>query len=203
MPDPGDGHPTDRDLLDRATQGDLEALTEIYHRYQKTVFRFAQAMTGSPDAAEDITQEVFVALMTDAARYDPSHAAFTTYLYGIVRNLSRARLRRVSRLLPIDMVSLLASDPAVGVHPLNRLEDEQKAAAVRKALAKLPSRYRELIILCDLHGQSYADAAAIVRTSVAAVRSRLHRGRQLLRLRLQRIVHERPRGELKPMRWAI
>ena len=85
--------PEDVSLLGDATRGDLDAFATLYRRHQQRVFRFARAMTGSSDAAEDITQEVFVVLLTDAGRFDPARAAFTTYVYGIVRNLSRHRRR--------------------------------------------------------------------------------------------------------------
>jgi DNA-directed RNA polymerase specialized sigma24 family protein len=91
--------PPDGDLLQRAASGDREAFGLIYRRYQDVVYRFGRSMTGCPTAAEDITQEVFVALFRDLARYDAGRASFTTYLYGIVRNLSRERLRRERRFL--------------------------------------------------------------------------------------------------------
>src|SRR5262245_52180672 len=98
--------PSESTLLERAAAGDLDAFGAIYRRYQQIVYRFARVMTGSADAAEDVTQEVFVALLTDAVRYDPARAAFSTYLYGIVRNLSRARLRRDSRRLSVENLVL-------------------------------------------------------------------------------------------------
>ncbi|MET0429565.1 MAG: sigma-70 family RNA polymerase sigma factor, partial [Microvirga sp.] len=94
--------PGDVALLGDATRGDLDAFATLYRRHQQRVFRFARAMTGSNDAAEDITQEVFVVLLTDAGRFDPARAAFTTYVYGIVRNMSRHRVRRERPAVPVD-----------------------------------------------------------------------------------------------------
>lgn len=172
----------DGGLVARVASGDLVAFDVLYDRYQHVVYRFARAMTGSHDAAEDITQEVFVALFTDAERYDERRAAFSTYLYGMVRNLSRARLRKDRRLSLPGASSLTIEserdDPQV------EIERAELAALVRRALLRIPSRYRELILLCDLHGLSYQEAAAVVESSVGAVRSRLHRGRQLLKLRM-------------------
>ena len=92
----------DQALLARAASGELEAFGAIYERYQHAVFRFACAMTGSRDAAADITHDAFLAVLADASRFDPDRASLSTYLYGVVRNLCRERLRRVSRLQPID-----------------------------------------------------------------------------------------------------
>jgi RNA polymerase sigma-70 factor, ECF subfamily len=176
----------DRARLDRAKAGDTDAFAEIYRQYQHVVYRFGFAMTGSEAAAEDITQETFVAVFRDLARYDPERAAFTTYLYGIVRNLSRERLRRDRRFLSLDMLGTRRERAGLASDPADRLERNERIARVRAALLKLPSRYREVIILCDLHDLSYADAAHVEGISTAAVRSRLHRGRQLLRRQLMR-----------------
>ena len=70
--------------------------------------------------------------------------------------------------------------------PFDDMADAEARGDVRRALGSLPVRYREVVILSDLHELSYADVAAILRISVGAVRSRLHRARQLLRQRLAR-----------------
>jgi RNA polymerase sigma-70 factor (ECF subfamily) len=157
-------------------------------------------MTGSNEAAEDITQEVFVALLTDAARFDPARAAFTTYVYGIVRNLSRHRVRREHPGPSVEDLLRDGRDVDGGDDPARLVEGAELAGAVRRALASLPSRHRELIVLCDLHDLSYEEAAQVVGATVPAVRSRLHKGRQLLRLRLARIreTHQ-AHGDLRQM----
>ncbi len=189
-------------LLVRAATGDLDAFGVIYRRYQQVVYRFARAMTGSPDAAEDVTQEVFIVLLTEAGRYDPARAGLSTYLYGIVRNLSRARLRRDSRRLSVEHLVLGVRDVDAD-DPSILFEHDELVASMRRALVRLPSRYRELIVLCDLHGLSYQEAALVVRSSVGAVRSRLHRGRQLLKLRLTTRSRAVAQPAMTPMRWAV
>ena len=192
--------PADQALLARAASGELEAFGAIYERYQHAVFRFACAMTGSRDAAADITHDAFLAVLADASRFDPNRASLSTYLYGVVRNLCRERLRRASRLQPMD--AGVFDRPADRGAPIDAVADAELAGLVRRALAELPSRYRELLLLCDVHDLSYADAAAIVGTSVPAVRSRLHRGRQQLRALLSaRMVS--PLSLLRPERCAI
>jgi RNA polymerase sigma-70 factor, ECF subfamily len=183
--EPGHSDATDYDLLRRAAGGEREAFELVYHRYQQVVYRFARAMTGRPDAAEDVTQEVFIALIKELPRYDPARAVFTTYLYGIARNLSRDRWRRGQRRLALQTIGLESRTPA---DPFELLERAQAAAQVHRALRGLPLRYREVIILCDLHGLAYAEAALVVRSSVSGVRARLHRARHLLRLKLGRLL---------------
>ena len=183
--EPGHSDATDYDLLRRAAGGEREAFELVYHRYQHVVYRFARAMTGRPDAAEDVTQEVFIALIKELPRYDPARAVFTTYLYGIARNLSRNRWRRGQRRLALETIGL---ESRTTPDPFELLERAQAAAQVHRALRGLPLRYREVIILCDLHGLAYAEAALVVRSSVSGVRARLHRARHLLRLKLGRLL---------------
>ena len=174
--------PADAVLLHRAAAGDRDAFGAIFERYQHQVYRFARTMTGSRDTAEDVTQEVFVALIRDLKRYVPERATLGSYLYGIARNLSRDRLRRERRLLAWVCGGSPTDEPCIA-DPLDRMVAAETSADVRGALARIPMKYREVVILCDLHDLSYADAAAALHTSVAAVRSRLHRGRYLLRQR--------------------
>lgn len=181
----GHSEPTDYELLRRAAEGERQAFELVYHRYHQVVYRFARAMTGRPDAAEDVTQEVFMALIKELPRYDPARAAFTTYLYGIARNLSRDRWRRTQRRLVLEAIGL--EQRSTTDDPFDLIERAQAATQVHRALRGLPLRYREVIILCDLHGLAYAEAALVVRSSVGSVRARLHRARQLLRQRLSRL----------------
>src|SRR5262245_55003574 len=193
--------PPDRAVLARAAQGDAAAFAVIYQRYQHVVYRFGYAMTGSRDAAEDIAQEVFVTVFRQLDRYDSQRGSFTTYLYGIVRNLCRERLRKDRRFVSLHTIGL-GDRELVESNPFDVIDGAQAAAGVRAALRQLPPRYRELIVMCDLHGLSYADAAGVVNASVAAVRSRLHRGRQLLRERWTKIMQGSPSRGISTKRCA-
>lgn len=166
----------------RATRGERDAFAEIYRRYHAAVYRFARMMGQSSGIAEDVTQETFCTLMQDLHRYDPIRAGLCTYLYGVTRNHTRNRLRRERR-----FVTLGPSDearPAPPSDPCADLARAQELARLRSAIAMLPSRYREVVILCDLHGLSYADAALVIGAPIGTVRSRLSRGRGLIADRL-------------------
>jgi RNA polymerase sigma-70 factor, ECF subfamily len=175
---------TDAELVERALGGERDAFEALYHRYQAIVYRFARAMTGSPSVAEDVTQEVFVALMRDLARYKPQRAGLSTYLYGVAHNVTRARLRREQRFVNLDEMPVARSERGLD-DPSASLARSEDLCRLRKAIVSLPSRYRAVVILCDLQGLSYADAAAVINAPVGTVRSRLHRGRSLLVERLQ------------------
>jgi RNA polymerase sigma-70 factor (ECF subfamily) len=174
--------PSDPELVERARGGEREAFGFLYRRHQTSVYRFARAMTGSPAVAEDIVQEVFLALMRDLDRYDATRAALRTYLFGIARNLARYKARSVRRLISLDQ-----AEEAVGREdPAAAISSNEETRHLRLCLGGLPARYREVIILCDLHELDYAETAVVLKVPIGTVRSRLHRGRQLLLERLRR-----------------
>jgi RNA polymerase sigma-70 factor (ECF subfamily) len=146
------------------------------------VYRFACAMTGSAAVAEDVVQDVFLALMRDLERYDPERASLRTYLFGVARNVARARSRSVWRLLSLD----LAGETAGPDDPGAALSASEDTRHLRRCLGALPGRYREVIVLCDLQELDYADASTVLGVPVGTVRSRLHRARQMLLERLRR-----------------
>ena len=100
--DRGRGEPPDGELVRRARRGEREAFALLYRRHQAVVYRFACAMTGSRSLAEDVVQDVFLALMRDLERYDPERAPLRTYLFGVARNVVRSQSRSVWRLLSLD-----------------------------------------------------------------------------------------------------
>lgn len=176
----------DTDLVERAAAGDKEAFGALFERYQHLVYRFARAMIGSSDAAEDVTQEVFVVLIRELHRYRPERAMLSTYLYGIARNVSRDRLRRDRRLLSFLTRGVMLTAGGEADDPFANVATAEIGAEVRRALARIPVKHREVVVLCDLHGLSYAEVGSVLRITTAAVRARLHRGRHLLRQRLLR-----------------
>lgn len=182
--------PSDEMLLRRIQAGDEEAFVAIYRRHQGRIFRYALRMSSSTSAAEDITQEVFIALIESPARFVPAAGPLAAYLFGIARNQVLRRLRRERRFVPgPDPGGEGAALPAAWIvreDPAQALDQSQKVAQVRRAVAALPVHYREAIVMCDLEGLSYAETAAMIGCSEGTVRSRLHRARSLLVERLSR-----------------
>ncbi len=194
---------SDDQLLRLAKAGERDAFGALYGRYQHIVYRFARAMTGASDVAEDVTQEVFVALIRNLGRYDPNRGTLSTYLYGVARNVSRHRLRRERRFLSMDSTDLVMPDEGRPEDPANDLASAQTIARLRRALVMLPSRYREVIVLCDLHEQPSPVVAEIVGITSTAVRSRLHRGRRMLKQRMKRLESSAMRPAAHPMRCSV
>jgi len=175
--------PSDPELLERMASGDRDALAVIFRRHQGTVYRFSRQMLGSKEAAEDVTQDVFVALTRNAGRFNPSVASLSTYLYGIARNLVLQRYKRSRSLNEVNIDALGAENDAalaIAADPADEISRAQITRQLRLAILRLPLHYREVVVLCELNGLSYEEAAAVAGCPVGTVRSRLSRARQML-----------------------
>jgi RNA polymerase sigma-70 factor, ECF subfamily len=178
----------DEDLLRLAVAGDEAAFTALYRRRQQSVYRFALQMSGSRSVAEDVTQEVFLALVRDGHRFDPERGRLVSFLFGIARNHVLRRSERERAFIPItepheggegNVILITEGDP------LSELTRGELIARVRAAVLTLPAHYREVVVLCDLHEMSYGEAAEVIGCAIGTIRSRLHRARAMLIDRLR------------------
>lgn len=177
---------SDDQLIKNVAEGDALAFVALFQRRRRELYRFALHMTGRPATAEDVTQDVFLTVMHEAARFDASRGSAVAWLCGITRNLVRRRLERERFLHPLpedegDAPSMVTSDPVGDLARAERVE------RLRRAVTSLPVHYREVVLLCDLQELSYVDAASALGCAVGTVRSRLHRGRALLAEKLRDI----------------
>ena len=181
--------PDDGELLRSLLEGDDQALTTLYSRRHGAVYRFALQMSGSVAIAEDVTQEVFMAIIKRSAEYDASRGSVKAFLLGIARNFVLRRLRSQQPFVSFED----GTDEdyiAVAQHPLDELTRDETIESVRRAVLSLPGHYREIVILCELQEMSYAEAAAVLGCAVGTVRSRLHRARGLLIEKLRPVADE-------------
>jgi len=176
------------ELLPRIAAGDAAAFAALYRKHAGEVFRFALHMTGSRSVADDVTQDVFLAVMREASRYTPGVSGELAWLRGIARNHVRRRVARdrsTVALDPEDVEGAAAAAPAPREPgPLGEMLRSEQIEALRRTVASLPVRYREVVVLCDLQELSYADAAGVLGCAVGTVRSRLSRARDLLASKL-------------------
>jgi len=175
----------DGELLRRTAAGDEQAFAAIYGRYQGRVYRFAMQMSGSIEVAEEVAQEVFLVLMRKAAEFDPDRAQLSSWLYGIARNQVLRQLERHAGTVAFDNGegaedSEVPPELVTTFDPVENLARDERAQLLREAVLSLPPRYREVVVLCELHEMSYAEAAAVTGCAVGTIRSRLHRSRALL-----------------------
>ena len=173
---------SDDDLLPRIAAGDQGAFGELYRRRRLDVYRFALHMSGAQATAEDVVQDVFVIVMREAGRFRQGRSRAVAWLCGIARNCARQRLERDRAFVALDDDSQASGNRGAAPDPdpagdMTRAEDIER---VRKAVLTLPMHYREAIVLCELQEMSYAEAAEAIGCAVGTVRSRVHRGRELL-----------------------
>ena len=168
------------DLIARIAVGDREAFGELYRQCRPDIYRYAAHMSGSTSVAEDVVQDVFLAVIRDAARYRPGQSGVLPWLLGIAHNhVRRWRHRRTFVPLPLDETNA-GRRIAVKTDPVGDLTRDRHEAELARALLVLPARYREVIVLCDLQELSYETAAGALGCAIGTIRSRLHRGRAQL-----------------------
>ena len=190
---------TDDELLLSIRSGDEEAFLVLYRRRQGALYRFALHMSGSATVAEDVTQEVFLAILREECGYDPDRGTLSGYLFGIARKLVLRQLERGRADVVLDEESDdgLLPELALDKDPLFDLTHREGIDALRRAVQALPRRYREVVVLCDLEEVDYADAAVALGCPIGTVRSRLHRARGLL---WEKLRHDRsPRRAVTPL----
>jgi RNA polymerase sigma-70 factor, ECF subfamily len=178
---------SDASLLRRALAGEESAFAALYQRLKGGVFRYAFYMTNSRSAAEEVTQEVFISLLKDGARYREERGDVGAFAFGIARNLIRRIERRERPYQPLpseDAVEGLEGNLMSDSLPMRMIRDE-RAKRVQAAIASLPDHYRQAVVLCDLCELSYEDAAFRLCCAVGTIRSRLNRAHALLAEKLK------------------
>ena len=174
-------------LLQRAAKGDENAFTDLYRRHQASLYRYALRMTGSPWAAEEVVQDVFMTLIRQPRKYDADKGEVGAFLFGIARNRVMKHLERSPRELSLDQEteSGKSRQPVDLLTPAFWAERRERVEQVRDAVLSLPPEFREAVVLCELEELSYQEAAQRSGCPVGTIRSRLHRGRALLMARLE------------------
>lgn len=169
---------TDRDLMRRFRAGDRDAFTSIYRAQAPAVHRFALHMTGDEGKAVEVTQDVFVWLIHHPEAFDPQRGELSAFLIGVARKFMQRLWQQEKRWVPLEESS--AASGRVPVASDTSDDTEQ----LRGAIAALPERYREVVVLCDLEEKSYEAAAVQLECATGTIRSRLHRARSLLARKL-------------------
>lgn len=183
------GSDPDLELVRRIGRGDRAACTLFVDRYLDRVHRLAWRLLGDRADAEDATQEVFLKVWEQAARWRPGAAKFSTWLYRVTTNFCYDRLRRRREQVPLedDLLDHSGFDhggPDAIPTPEQAVAAHERETRLRTALDALPERQRSAIILCHHEGLSQREAAAALEISEEALESLLARGRRTLRATL-------------------
>ena len=189
------GEMTDHRLLEVTKTGDGAAFVELVRRYRNQITNYVYRMTNDYDLAVDLAQETFMRVYAAAERYQTSYA-FSTYIYRIATNLAISELRRRKRRKlvslstffgeresPTDSCELEMPDKGP-LQDATFVEDERRAAVAR-AIATLPEKYRAPLVLRDVEERSYEEIARILSMNEGTVKSRINRARTFLRDKLQ------------------
>ncbi len=163
---------------------------EVVQNHSAKVFRLAYRLTGNKYDAEDLTQEVFVRVFRSLANFTPG--TLDGWLHRITTNLFLDQARRKSRIrfdaLAEDAESRL---PGREPGPERSFEFNNLDLDIQQALDALPPDFRAAVVLCDLEGLSYDEVAEALGVKLGTVRSRIHRGRTMLR---ESLAHRAPRS---------
>lgn len=178
----------DLDLAERHRYGDEEAFSEVYQRFVGLVFNLAMRMAGTAEEAEDLTQEIFLRVYRHLGRFN-GRSTLKTWIYRVALNHCRSKLGR--KRYPTQ--PLAEENEGEGVHLVDRRRGPEEktlandaALTVSLALRQVKPRFREAVVLRDLEGLSYEEIAEILDVRIGTVRSRIARGRDRLRVILEK-----------------
>jgi len=152
---------------------------QVASDYGRVIYNFAYRLTGNRDDASDLSQEVLLRVRRGLAGYQPG--SFEGWLWRITRNAFldevRRKQRRPTSELPDEDRSTISTAPA----PEDVLAETRLSSDVQEALLQLPYEFREAVVMCDVVGLTYQEIADAAEVPVGTVRSRIHRGRLMLR----------------------
>src|SRR6266511_2697096 len=175
---------TDQQVVNRAREGDVAAFEELIRLHSAQIYRALVRMLGNSADAEEVAQEAFLKAWKGLAGFR-GDALFSTWLFRIAINEGNRRLARDARrpTLPIDNVMAEATDLAEG--PAALAESAELEAYLERCVVELPAQYRAAVVLRDVEGLTNGEAADALGLNVRNFKSRLHRGRMVIRRRLE------------------
>ncbi len=197
-PPPGalDATEVDRELLRRLRKGDERAFAELIRRYQDRIHDLAYRMLGNRQEAEDLAQEIFVAVYKNLGQFR-GDSKLSTWIYRVAKNHCLNRivyLRRhgSGRTGELEDGHEPDGDPGVGA-PDRALERRERQALVQRALAELDEAQRMVVVLRDIEGLDYDEIVVVLEEPLGTVKSRLHRARAALAKVVARLEAEEAR----------
>jgi RNA polymerase sigma-70 factor (ECF subfamily) len=189
----------DTHLIERARSGDTEAVTELYRRHERRVYNLALRTLGNPWDAADVAQEAFIKAFRTLHSFK-GDARFSTWLHRITVNAAYDHLRR-QRPEPMDgeIIEEISGPGGAGAVVGSGREGIDPAIdglsdPLRDALMSLPEGFRFAVVLCDLLGFPYDEAAEILEVQEGTIKSRIFRAREALAAALTKVGYDVPGG---------
>lgn len=166
-------------LIDRARQGDRDAMESVLESVAPSIRRFALGMCRNDADADDVVQDALLSIATNLGSFE-GRSAFATWAFTLARTAC-SRRRRGLKNKPAEGDEVLAAKPSEARTPEEQASSQEMRALVTNALDTLPEDYRAVLWLRDGEGLTAPEAAVVLETSVDALKSRLHRARSALR----------------------
>jgi RNA polymerase sigma-70 factor (ECF subfamily) len=191
------GVAADSDLVELCRRGDTEAFARLVALHERMVFNLASRLLGDAEEARDLSQEVFLQVYRHLGRFE-GRSSLKTWIYRIVVNLCHNRRRFWHRrraekscplesLTPAEEAKVSAARPSMVSDPFDQLERSERARRVQEALMQVPFHHRTVLVLREVEGLSCEAIATALGLPEGTVKSRLARGREALRTRLNPI----------------
>lgn len=180
----------DQLLIEQCLAGDTQAFGELVLRYQDRIFNALVMMVSSHEDARDLAQEAFVHAFRKLSSFR-GDSQFYTWLFRIAVNATisfrrkHARRKTISVEAARESSGLEPADDSPDLNPSHSLETTEQQAVVRKALSELSDDFRTALVLTEIEGMSYEEAASICECPIGTIRSRVHRARAELKEKLR------------------
>lgn len=194
----------DRATIDKVINGDYDAFETLVSKYEGRIYRHLRKLVGDNHLAEDLLQETFLNAYKGLAGFSGT-SAFSTWLFRIATNnaLMFLRKNRPEKVEYDDNIagsgemSVIPGSPEFLNTPLDILLSHEGRKKIEEAIDELPALYRSVLVLRDVEGFSIKEVSLIMETSVAAIKSRLHRARNAVRAELGNYYRERNLSSLR------
>ncbi len=182
----------DLELVERWRKGEADAFSALVRRHQRRVFGLLLRMLGNREEAEDAAQDTFLNLHRHGHRFR-RESRFSTFVYRVAINAALNRRRSLGRRRTHSEAFLEAQSvghlgPSAEADPETALAGDQLRARLARELLALPVTLRAPVVLFDIDGLTYGEIAQVLQVAEGTVKSRIHRARQALRVRLDDLV---------------
>jgi RNA polymerase sigma-70 factor (ECF subfamily) len=191
---------TDEQLIARFQLGDVQAFDVLVRRYKDQLLNFVYRFVGNRSDAEDIVQETFLRVYKNK-HYYKEIAKFSTWVYTIAGNLAKTELRRRKRHKIFSVSNFVNEERDYDIpdrehSPERKVDSTIQENIIQKAIEKLPTKFKEVIILRDIQGFAYEEISQILNIPLGTVKSRVNRGRLKLQEDLKFLYESEPKRTL-------
>ena len=182
---------SDDQLIEQTLAGETDAFSALVRRWERQIYGLSLRMLGRDEDAREVCQETFLAAFRNLNKFR-GDAKFSSWIYRIALNACHSRLRKQGT-MPAQSLDQETEDgrkfelpDLLSENTAERLQYDERARMVRKALQALPAEMRQVIIMKEYHEMTFAEIAEVMQTPVSTVKSRLYTGLQQMRARLEK-----------------